>query len=152
MTDVDLNKPSEVLRALLLQDFATYRRLNAELSPAANPAFSVLLGTAFMSAVERHFGEDSSPADVINFVAEVRARLETAGQLVSADDAERVIRAALGEDHLLGQMDGRAIGSAQTAMLFALVQEDDPAPDAVDALLSNAREDAAGYFARRQSQ
>jgi hypothetical protein len=152
MTDVDLDKPSKVLRALLLEDFAAYRRLDAELGPAANPAFSVLLGTAFMNAAERHFGESSSPADVINFVAEVRARLETAGQLVSADDAERVIRAALGEDHLLERMDGRAIGGAQTAMLFALVQEDDPSPDAVDELLGKAADEAAGYFARRQGR
>lgn len=152
MTDVDLDKPSKVLRALLLQDFATYRRLDAELGSASNPAFSVLLGMAFMNAVERHFGENASPADVINFVAEIRARLETASQLVSAEDAERVIRAALGEDQLLSEMDGRAIGGAQTAMLFALVQEDAPSPDAVDALLGKASEEAAGYFARRQGR
>jgi hypothetical protein len=42
--------------------------------------------------------------------------------------------------------------AAHTAMPFALVQEDAPSSDDVDALLSKASEEAAGYFARRQGR
>lgn len=152
MTDADLEKPVAVLRALLVGDFDTYRRLNAEFGASGNAAFSVVLGSAFIGAVDRHFGEAPSPPDVINFVAEARARYGTTAQLVTTEDAERAIRAVLGEDRLLDGMSGRAIGAAQTAMLFALVQEDGPSPDEIDTLLTRAAEEAAGYFRRRDGQ
>ena len=41
------------------------------------------------------------------------------------ENAERVIRAALGEDNLIKDMDGRARGAAQTFMLLALAHEND---------------------------
>ena len=44
---------------------------------------------------------------------------------VVPENAERVIRAALGEDNLIKDMDGRPRGAAQTFMLLALAHEND---------------------------
>jgi len=69
--------------------------------------------------------------------------------MVGAEDAERVIRAALGENHLIDTLDWRSIGAAQTAVLFALVHEDNDGLEEVDALLAGAAADAAAYLRRR---
>ena len=149
VTTPALDHSVAALRALLTGDFDTFRRLHAELRPAGNVAFSVALTSAFIHAVDQHFGESPSPADVINFVAEARARYQTTAQRETADDAEQAIRTALGEDRLFNGMSGRAIGAAQTAMLFALVQEDGLSPSGIDTLLARAAEKADEYFRRR---
>ena len=53
------------------------------------------------------------------------------GQAVPAEDVETVIRAAAGEDALIGALDGRAAGAAQTAMLSALTREGGASADAI---------------------
>lgn len=148
MTNVDLGKPVATLKALLTKDFETFQTLSASRGQKENAAFAVVLGSAFMTAVERHFGENPSPGDVINFVADARVRYPVTGEKVPVQDAEAVIRAVVGEDHLMNTMDGKAVGAAQTAMLFALAQEDYSSAAEVDALLSDASEQAADYFRR----
>lgn len=148
MTNVDLDKPVATLKALLIKDFDTYQTLSASRDQKENAAFAVILGAAFMAAVDRHFGGNPSPGDVINFVADARVRYPITGEKVPPQEAEAVIRAVAGEDHLMKTMDGKTIGAAQTAMLFALAQEDYSSAAEVDALLSEASEQAADYFRR----
>lgn len=49
-----------------------------------------------------------------------------------------MIRAALGEDHLIDAMDGRTYGAAQTSMLFAITHENGASAEDVDGLLAEA--------------
>jgi len=134
---------------LLVKDIDTARRLRGELDFDGRRAYAVLLGTAFSRAVNRRFAEHPTKANIIEFVAEARVRYPRTGEMVGAEDAERVIRAALGEDHLIDTLDWRSVGAAQTAVLFALVHEDDDSPEQVDALLAGAAADAAAYLRRR---
>jgi hypothetical protein len=140
-----------VLRALLTEDMDTFRRLHAAQDEEERRAFAVVLTLAFtMAAVER-FGEQPSPDEIIGFVADARARV-VGPETVAPADAERVIRAVLGEDDLVETMDGRAYGAAQTSMLFALTHENDASAEHINELLARAAEEAAVYFRRRAGQ
>src|SRR5262249_10981573 len=130
-------------------DIDTAGRLRGELDSEGRRAYAVLLSTALSRAVNRRFREHHTSADIIEFVADARARYPRTGEMVGAEEAERVIRAALGEDHLIDTLDWRSISAAQTAVLFALVHEDDDAPEEVDALLAGAAADATAYLRRR---
>lgn len=148
MTDSDVERSVAVIRALLTEDFGAYRRLNTELDRSANKAFAAVLGAAFVEAATRRFGEHPDTSEIIKFVAAARAVYERTGEIVAAEDAERMIRAALGEDHLLDGMDGRTMGTAQTAMLFAIVHETGTSPEQVDDLLAVAEARVSSYFQR----
>jgi hypothetical protein len=149
VTNTDVDSAVAVLRAFLTRDFSTYQSLREGLDADQRQAFSVVLAAAFTSAATRRFGEKPSAADVIEFVAEARARYPTVGGIVSAEDAETVIRASTGDDDLVGALDGRRSGAAQTAMLFALTRENEAPLAAIDALLAGAAAQAEDYFQRR---
>jgi hypothetical protein len=145
VTNPDVTSAAAALRALLTEDLDTYRRLHAGLGAGQRRAFAVALTIAFNEAAVRQFGDDHTPASIIEFVAGARARYPRTGEAVPAEDAEAVIRAALGEDDLIDRLDGHAYGAAQTAMLFALTREDND----VDALLASAAAQAEDYLQRR---
>jgi hypothetical protein len=140
-----------VLRALLTEDMETFRRLHAAQDAEERRAFAVVLTVAFAKAALERFGEQPGADEIIGFVADARARM-VGPEAVAPEDAERVIRAALGEDHLIDAMDGRAYGAAQTAMLFAIAHENGASADQVDRLLAEAAEEADAYFRRRARQ
>jgi hypothetical protein len=152
MTESDIDRSVAVIRALLTEDFDTYRQLNSELDRTANKSFAAVLGAAFVEAANRQFGETSNVSDIIRFVAEARATYTRTGERVEAEDAERMIRAALGEDHLVDNMGGRAMGAAQTAMLFAMVRDSSASPEQIDDLLGIAKDRVASYFERNPGQ
>jgi hypothetical protein len=149
---MDVNSAVEVLRTLLTEDISTFRRLHSELDTGQRQALAVVLTAAFNEAAVRRFGTQQTPADIIEFVAEARARYPTIGEAVSAEDAETVIRASLGEDDLIDALNGYAFGAAQTAMLFALTHETDAARDTIEPLLASAAGEAEAYLQRRASR
>lgn len=111
-------------------------------------AFAVVLTLAFTEAAAERFGAHPSASDIVEFVTDASARV-IGPWAVAPEDAERVIRAALGEDHLAAAMDGQAYGEAQTSMLFALTHEGDASAERVDGLLAEAAAEASAYFDRR---
>jgi hypothetical protein len=98
----------------------------------------VVLTVAFNEAAICRFGEQHTPADIIEFVAEARARYLAIGETVPAEDAETVLRAALGEGDLTDSLDRYAFGAAQTTMLFALTSETEAAHNEIESLLDSA--------------
>ncbi len=149
MVAMDVDGSVDVVRALLQGDFETYQRLHSELDPSQRPAFSVVLTVAFNEVAVRRFGDNRDPAEIVAFVADTRARYPRTAQTIGAEDAEKLIRAALGEDRLLKELTGQVKGAAQTALLFALTQESDMSPDGIDDLMANVGEQARAYFRRR---
>jgi hypothetical protein len=148
VTSMKVTSAVAALRALLTEDLDAYRRLHAALDAGQRLAFAVVLTVAFDEAAVRRFGDDHTLADIIEFVADARARYPRTGEAVPAEDAETVIRAALGEDDLIDRLDGHAYGAAQTAMLFALTRADHD----IDALLSSAGTQAEDYLQRRTNR
>ncbi len=151
MTTPAIDNSVTVLRALLSEDMETFRRLHAAQNAEERRAFAVVLTAAFTKAALQRFGEQPSAADIIGFVADARARV-VGPETVAPEDAERVIRAALGEDHLIDTMDGRTYGAAQTSMLFAITHENSASAEHVDRLLAEAAGEATAYFRRRAGQ
>jgi hypothetical protein len=139
-----------LLRFLLTRDMDAYHRLAAEQDPREHRTYAALLTTAFYQATAKRFAQDSSSAAIIEFVSEARARIVGPEAMVP-EDAERVIRAALGESDLIDDMDGKAYGRAQVAVLLAITHENDDAPKEIDALLSSAADETAEYFRRREA-
>lgn len=147
--ELNVDGSVDILRALVEGDFDTYSRLHTEVPPEQRPTFAVVLAAAFNEAVVRWFGEERSVADVVEFVAEARARYPRTAETVRAEDAEKAIRGALGEDNLSSELSGGARGAAQTAMLFAITQAHGASRAGIDALLTDTGEQARAYFRRR---
>jgi hypothetical protein len=148
MTTPAIDKSSRIIRAMLADDMDTFRPLHAGLDSDERRVFAVLFGAAFYKAVNDKFGKDYSAADVIEFVAEARTGY-VGPETVSAEDAERVIRAVLGEDHLADDMSALARGQAQTAMLIAIVRDAGLSAAEIDALLDAAAQQVRSYFDRQ---
>jgi hypothetical protein len=123
------------LRAFLTGEMDAYRQLHDAQDTAGRRAYAAVLTIAFTKAAEKRFGEHPAIKEIIDFVAD--ARVTTIGpDTVPPEDAERMIRAVLGEDDLIADMDARARGSAQTAMLYAIIRETGQSSAEVDGLLA----------------
>jgi hypothetical protein len=136
------------LRALLTDDMDEFRTRHGQLKGDERRAFAAILTIAFNDEVNGRFGEDHEVSDVIEFVARARTKYVGTGT-VTAEDGERVIRAARGEDDQVDAMDAYQFGAAQTAMLLALVRDRNASPEDIDALLQTAEQQARSFFERQ---
>ena len=109
------------LRALLSDDMDRYRQLFSGLDRAeAKKGYSALVTAGFAEAVERRFGTSYRGADVVEFVASVRARSDQVAAELDPDVAERVIRVVL-EDAPVDDLSRNAITGAQLLLLIGLI-------------------------------
>ena len=148
MTTPAIDSSILVMRALLTDDMNTFSHLHAGLIGDERRAFAALLTAAFNKAVNDKFGERHTVTDIIEFVANARAQY-VGPETVSAEDAEHVIRAALGEEDLVDAMDAYTFGQAQTAMLLALVRDAGLSNDEIDALLDVTAQQVRSFFGRQ---
>lgn len=147
MTTPAIDSAVSELRALLTRDMETFRRLHAALDADERRASAALLTATFYKAANDKFGKSVSPADIIEFVSEARAQY-VGPDAVNAENAERVIRAALGEEEQVDAMDSYAFGEAQTAMLLAIVRSSQLSDDQIDALLDTSAQQVRSFFER----
>ncbi|MGI5214642.1 hypothetical protein ACQEUR_17100, partial [Plantactinospora sp. CA-290183] len=63
------------VRALVRGDHQAHDQLQAQLDAEGWEGFPRFLSSLFFLAVDRRFGENATPAEVIKFVAELRADL-----------------------------------------------------------------------------
>jgi hypothetical protein len=128
-----------VLRALLADDQDLYKALYAQLDRNRDSAgYIAMVTAAFAEAAERRFGENYQPAEVIEFVADARARSERAAQALDPRIAERVIEVALGQGSV-ADVSKTAIASTQLLLLAALVADEHLNDAGLDAFLANSR-------------
>jgi hypothetical protein len=111
------------LRAHLAGDAEEYQRLWKRLDrDAAKVGYMALLAAAFFEAVDRRFAKDGTVADVIEFVAGVRARLGDNADEIDPGVAERLIRDALGDGTTEG-LDEGTIVATKVMLLTALISD-----------------------------
>jgi hypothetical protein len=129
------------MRAYLVDDQQESERLIGHLEQSGRlDGFSALFGSAFFDAVNRRFAPTWTVAEVVRFVATVRAHhIEDPG-LLDPLDAERLIRTALG-DGSVDDLDDET-RSAQMILLPALIREEQPNLVALEDILTQARERA----------
>lgn len=127
------------LRALLSDDMDRYRQLFSGLDRAeAKKGYSALVTAGFVEAVERRFGTSYQAANIVEFVAEVRARSDQVAAELDPDVAERVIRVVL-EDAPVDDLSRNAITGAQLLLLIGLVADAQLDSQELEQFLAGAR-------------
>ena len=133
------DKQMVLLRAYLAGEPAIVQRVNRQLAGTATAdGIAELVSAALVIAARRKFTSSSSRADVIRFVARVRALLAEQPEALDPVAAEYELRTALGEK-MTGSPAGEAKARAQVVLLDALVQSANLGDAAVADLLSQAR-------------
>lgn len=128
-----------MLRALLSDDTDRYRQLLDGLDRAeVNKGYPALVTAAFGIAVERRFGTSCQPADIVAFVADVRARSDRLASRLDPDVSERVIQAVLG-DGTVRSLDKEAVTSAKLLLLGGLIADAHLDDTGLDEFLAAAR-------------
>jgi hypothetical protein len=127
------------LRALLSDDMDLYRQVYSSLDSAeAKKGYAALVTAAFGIAVERRLGTIYQPADVVTFVADVRARSDRLASRINPDVAQRAIQAVLGHGTIRG-LDREAVTSAKLLLLGGLIADARLDDTGLDEFLAAAR-------------
>jgi hypothetical protein len=127
------------LRAYLAGDFDSHKRLFGQLDrTAAKTGYTALLTAAFFEAVDRRFAQDGTTADVIEFVADVRARHLKDADEIDPRAAERLILAIF-TDEEVDDLDTETKVSTQIILLYALITDARLDDAGLDGFLAEAR-------------
>jgi hypothetical protein len=130
----------------LAGDFDQYNRLYQQLDrEAARTTYIALIDAAFFEAVDRRFAKAGTVADVIEFVADIRARSERLSEIDSRA-AERLIRAALG-DGSADDIDDKTRFGAEIVLLAGLIVDERLDDAGLDKFLAEARKLADSWTA-----
>lgn len=130
------------LRAQLSGRTEEHQRLFAQLSKEEiQTGYRALVTAAFMIAVERRFGRQTSPAALVEFVGQIRAHSENLAEKVDPRVAERVLRAVYTNDRL-SDLDARTVWQTHLLLLAGLVATARLDENALNDLLAEARKTA----------
>jgi hypothetical protein len=131
------------LRAHLQGNQALQQELYERITtPAAKTRYTTLLAAAFMEAVNRRFSGRDSAGEVIEYVADVRARAPEVGEKIDPGRAERLIRRILADDVDVSDIDARMRGRIFIIFLVALVSDAEYDDGQLEAFLAEARKAA----------
>ena len=134
------------LHAQLARKFDEYERLLNSMDPvAARTGYRTLVSAAFFLAAEERFPEGSPRADIIEYVADVRARSERTAE-IDPVIAERVLL-AVGTDEEIDDIDARASFQVQGFLLAALIADASLDEQELDAFMDRARRLADRWLA-----
>ena len=92
--------------------------------------------------MNRRFGGRDSAAEVIEYVADVRARAPELGQKIDPNPAERLMRSILANDAHAPDIDARMRGRIFIFFLAAIISDAQYDDDQLEALLTVARKAA----------
>lgn len=108
------------LHAQLARKFDEYERLLNSMDPvAARTGYRTLVSAAFFTAAEERFPEGSPRADIIEYVADVRARSDRTAE-IDPVTAERLLL-AVSTDEEIDDIDARISFQTQGFLLAALI-------------------------------
>jgi hypothetical protein len=127
------------LRTYLAGDFDSHKRLFGQLDrTAAKTGYTALLTAAFFEAVDRRFAQDGTTADVVEFVADVRARHLKDADEIDPRAAERLILAIF-TDEEVNDLNTETKVSTQIILLYALITDARLDDAGLDGFLAEAR-------------
>lgn len=145
------NEQVATLRAQLSGEQDEHLRLFSQLEASSDlVGYAALLAAAFTIATERHFSGPVTRADLIRYVADVRARTPSAGENLEPKTAEQLLYEALADEAFTGEP--RVIGMNQTILLAALTADAQPTPAELDAFLAEARAQADEWIAAEERE
>lgn len=133
----------ELIRALLKQDWPTWDQLTVDLDSAGSTAAKVI-GAAFFLAVDRRWTPETDVREIAQWVMETREYFAKGDELIPVREAEALVRAALGEDHLAIGIDSETTVSVEMQLLTKLVADLGLDHDQIDGLVSEAESMISG--------
>lgn len=142
------NEQVAALHAQLAGRTDEHRRLLQQLDRAeANVGYSALVAAAFYQAAERRFirdGKVATRAEVIDFIASVRARSDESVDLIDPDIAEHMILQVLGLDagSDAADIDHDVAFETQIVLMAALVGDAEFTEEELDDFMEKVRADA----------
>ncbi|MEQ4300106.1 hypothetical protein ABNF97_01725 [Plantactinospora sp. B6F1] len=131
----------EYIRTMVKGDHAANDRIEAKLDAQGWDDFPTLLGAVFYFAVNRRFGASTTAADVMVFVAEMRAAAPAGSPEIDANAAESLVRAAL-DPSLDLDIDPQMAGRIQGLAILHILSSPHTTDEDLDDLLANAVEAA----------
>ncbi|MDQ2875857.1 MAG: hypothetical protein M3Y33_14130 [Actinomycetota bacterium] len=126
------------LRAQLAGHMDEHLRLLDQLDGPARAGYRTLVSAAFFEAARQRFPEGTSPADVIEYVGDIRSRLEGAADSIDPRIAERLILAVF-TDEQIDDIDAVTNFRTQLLLLGALIAGENPGEARLDQFLARAR-------------
>jgi hypothetical protein len=127
------------LRTFLQGDKAEYNEQLARMDwQTGSLGYSALVTAAFFEAVDRRFTTQSQPAEVVNYVAEVRSRSADIAAELDPRIAERLIREVLG-DGSTEDIDGKISASTKLYLVAALMSDAGLDTPGLDQFVAKAR-------------
>lgn len=145
------NEQVATLRAQMLGDHEQYEQGFRQLAtPADHAGYAALVAATFIIATERHFDGPVTRADLIRYVADVRARVPSASENIEPKAAEQLLYEALTDDPFSG--DPEVNGTNQIILLAALLSDAQLTVDQLDALLAEARAIADEWVAAAEQE
>ena len=139
------------LRSYLQGDPAEYLPAHQNLIDTGGAeGYGVLVYAAFVQAVRRTYGPTYDPADIIHFVADLRAFLSDLPDLIHPRAAENLIRRALG-DPVTDDLDEETKARTQLVLLTVLAADAQLDGAALEEFLNTARTTANRWQAEPAS-
>lgn len=142
------NEQVEALRAQLAGDMEEHSRLLKQLREHDDGiGYTMLLTAAFGVAARRRFGREWNSADVILFVASVRARAATIARALDPRVAERVLSSVLASEDIadaltateIDDLDTGEVTDVEAHLLMAMAADERLRRSALDKFLGEAR-------------
>lgn len=142
------NRQVATLRAQLAGDVAEHRRLFAELnSPEDRTEYTALFSAAFCEAVARRFADGSTRKDVVEFVGDVRSRIDNIADEIDPLVAERLILAVY-TDEQIADIEKNTRYATQALLLAALISDEHLDTNELDNFMAQARKLADRWLAK----
>ncbi|ROT32523.1 hypothetical protein EF879_13495 [Micromonospora sp. HM5-17] len=135
---------SDLIRAIAKSDWDYADRVLERLDQSGWGEGSQVISAAFALAVDKRF-RGKSLQDIARFVADTRARYQDGTEL-PALAMEGMIRAVLGETHLVDDIAPDTAFSAQIAILGTLLHDEDMTDSQLDQFIQQAEKTAAEYM------
>jgi hypothetical protein len=137
-------EPSDLIRAIAKRDWDHADRLLERLDQVGWDGGSQIISAAFALAVDRRF-RGKNLQDIAQFVANTRSRYQDGSEL-PALAMEGMIRAVLGEAHLVDDIAPDVAFSAQIAILGTLLHDEDLSDSQLEQFIQQVERTAAEYM------
>jgi hypothetical protein len=127
----------EYVRTMVQGDHEANSRFEAKIDEAGWDNFPKLLGAVFFFAVDHQFGGEATSADVMRFVAEMRAAAQVEPAVIDANAAEDLIHSAL-DPAITNDVEPEMAGRIQALTIMHILGSADFSEQDLDDLLEEA--------------
>jgi hypothetical protein len=128
---------TDYVRTLVRGDHGSNDLIEAHLDAVGWEGFPRFLASLFFLAVDRRFGDNASTADVIRFVAALRADLSEGGPDLDVSAAETLIKSIL-DPSIEYTISQEMIGKIQAATVYRVLADEKLSDNDLDAFLAEA--------------